>query len=95
MGGGIDHLAIKRGYTPSHFIKMWATDPSERTLARLVISGEIQSGFRRMVRTGLIDRSMEQGVIEFAPLFSPPNFPRDVVDAAKFRLDLGKLGTAS
>ena len=84
-------LSIKRGYKAGHFIEMWMANRSERTLERLVISGEIQSGFARMVEIGLIDWSMEQGVINFAPLFTNP----EVVDAAKFRLNLVKLGLAT
>jgi hypothetical protein len=58
-------LSRAKGYYPTTFEGMrerWGTNEAIR---RLVISGDIQSGFRRMVKEGLLAWSLESAVINF------------------------------
>ena len=78
----------ERGYNPTKFIGMWHADHSPRTIEKLVTSGEIQSGFRRMVRIGLIEWSMEYAVTVFQRTFANP----EIQAAARWRLEQAKKG---
>ena len=53
------------------------------TIKKLVISGDVQSGFVELKRLGLLQWSLEEAVLRYKPLFS-----REHVDAAGFRLSV-------
>lgn len=53
-----------------------------QALSVLVISGEIQTGFRKLVKAGKINDTFESLIVKYKELFS-----KDVVDAAHFRLN--------
>ena len=52
------------------------------SLSRLVVSADLQKGFKVLRDKGLLDKTFEAVVIRFEHLFKP-----DVVQAAKWRLD--------
>lgn len=75
-------LAKEYGYHPTEFIRMCERWKTKEAVRRLVISGEIQSGFKRMKQLGLIDWTIEAAVLNF-----PSQFDAEVQAAAKWRLE--------
>jgi hypothetical protein len=71
-----------KGYYPSEFVRMRARWKTKKAIRRLVISGDIQSGFRRMKDLGLLDWALEAAVLKF-----PNEFDAPVREAARWRLD--------
>ncbi len=69
------------GYYPTTFIGMRQRYGTVNAISRLVVSGDIQSGFRRLVELNLINYTIEQAVITF-----PNEFSVEVYQAAKWRL---------
>ncbi len=69
------------GYHPSIFIEMRARWGTAEAIRRLVVSGDIQSGFRRLLQLGMIEWTIEAAAIKF-----PSIFKRDIREAAQFRL---------
>jgi TfoX/Sxy family transcriptional regulator of competence genes len=57
----------------------WGT---KEAIRRLVISGDIQSGFKKAQELGLLDWSLEAAVLKF-----PDEFDSSVRQAAQWRLD--------
>ena len=80
-------LSKAKGYVPSDFIVMRAKagGNSIPVVSRLVRSGEMQSGFKRMKAIGLLEWSLEALVLKFLNLFQQAD-----IDCAKFRLDVLK-----
>ncbi|MGB8277807.1 MAG: hypothetical protein WCF20_07740 [Methylovirgula sp.] len=74
--------SLAKRYNPTSFIQMRQRWGTQEAVKRLVISGEIQSGFKKMQELGLLEWSVEAGVLKFPALFD-----RETQDAAKFRLD--------
>lgn len=70
-----------KGYFPRTFIQMRERWGTKRAIERLVISGDIQSGFRRLKELDLLDWSIEAAVLNF-----PDHFSKSVREAAEFRL---------
>ncbi|MBJ3774929.1 hypothetical protein [Acuticoccus mangrovi] len=81
-------LSRKRGYSPTTFIQMRRRHGTVDAISRLVVSGDIQSGFRRLDALGLLDWTIEAAVRKF-----PDEFSREVQYAAKWRLDQVKSGS--
>jgi hypothetical protein len=50
-----------------------------------MVSGEIQSGFKRLRQLGLLEWSIEAAVTKF-----PDEFPRQIREAAEWRLQQAK-----
>lgn len=75
-------LSAERGYHPTTFIGMRQRYGTVVAISRLVVSGDIQSGFGRLFELGLLDWTIEAAVTKF-----PDEFSREVVDAAIWRLD--------
>lgn len=71
------------GYHPSDFEGMLANATAVQVAEKLVMGGDIQSGFKRIARMGRIDLSVESIMLEpqFAHLFRPA-----VIEAARWRL---------
>jgi hypothetical protein len=74
------------GYVPTAFISMRDRWGTVEAINRLMRSGQIQSGFRRLRDLGLLQWSIEAAVIRF-----PERFGRSVRAAAQFRLDHSDL----
>lgn len=75
-----DH-AFDAGYNMHVMAMMWRAEPSVHTIERMVLAGPDNSGFRRLYELGLVDRSLEQIVIDHSP-----QFRRSAVTSARLRL---------
>lgn len=62
------------GYHPHDFESMLASTSAVRVAEKLVVSGNIQTGLKRLAQLGRLDLSMEAMVLdpEFAVLFDLP-----------------------
>ena len=76
-------LAGEKGYRPTEFIKMRDRYQTVEAISRLVVSGDIQSGFRRLNELELRDWTIEAAVLKYSNEFTPAVF-----ECAKFRLSL-------
>lgn len=76
--------SITLGYNPTRFTDMLNTWGGVGVARRLVASGEIQDGIRKIVSMGHPELSMESIMLEpqFAPLFTAGE-----LEAAQWRLD--------
>jgi hypothetical protein len=63
-------LSKGRGYNPTTFVGMRHQFGTIDAIERLVQSGEMQSGFKRLKQLGLLDWTIESAVIKFAAEFS-------------------------
>lgn len=71
-----------KGYHPTEFIKMLERYGTIPAIERLVISGEMQTGFRKLLQLGILHEwSMEAGVLKFPNLFT-----KKAQQSAEFRL---------
>ena len=73
--------AQEKDYHPTAFVGMRARRGTLEAISRLVRSGDMQSGFRRMKELGLLDWTIEAAVLKF-----PHEFTRDDRECAFFRL---------
>ena len=60
-----------RGYHPTVFVGMRHQYGTIVAIEKLVESGDVQSGFKRLQALGLIDWSMEAAVLKFPGEFTP------------------------
>jgi len=74
-------VSAENKYFPTNFIAMRARYGTVQAISRLVISGDIQSGFTRMRDLGLIDYTIEAAVLKF-----PDAFGKHERECAEFRL---------
>ena len=77
--------AVERGYPNIGFMQMRARYGTIEAITRLVTSGEIKSGLRRMIELGLAEWTIDAAVAKF-----PERFPEDVQAAAQWRLSTAK-----
>ena len=72
------------GYHPHDFEGMLANTTAAKLAEKLVISGELQTGFKRLAQMGRLDLSVEAIMLgpEYESLFTSP-----VRAAARWRLD--------
>ena len=70
------------GYHPTAFMTMWHNDRSPAPIERLVKSGDQKSGYKRMVKEGLKDWTLEAAVIKY-----PDRFSEAAKAGARFILD--------
>ncbi|SRR6266568_1257889 len=72
------------GYHPHDFEGMLSTASAARVAEKLVTSGELQVGLKRLAQMGRLDLSVESIMLEsqFKPLFNI-----QLRDAARWRLD--------
>jgi hypothetical protein len=80
-------LSAQNGYHPTIFIGMRQRHGTVGAINRLVKSGDIQSGFQKLVELGLTNWTVEMAVTKF-----PYEFSRDVREAAEWRLNQAKAG---
>jgi hypothetical protein len=78
-------LSHENNYHPTAFKGMRTRYGTVAAIERLVISGDIQSGFVRMRQLGLLDWTIEAAVLKF-----PDEFSRGVREAAQWRLEQAK-----
>ena len=72
-------------YHPTTFIGMRGRHGTLIAISRLVVSGDIQSGFKRLCQLGLREWTIESAVLKF-----PEEFSKDVQECAAFRLNQAK-----
>ena len=82
-------ISMENGYHPTAFLEMRSRYGTVSAMDRLMRSGEIQSGFKRLEALGLLDWSVEAGVLRF-----PDEFSCEVREAAKWRLSQARGGTS-
>jgi hypothetical protein len=75
-------LAAAQGYHPTIFVGMRQRHGTVETCRRLIVSGEIQSGFSHMVELGLMQWTVEAAIVWFHDKFSKAER-----EAAQWRLD--------
>jgi hypothetical protein len=63
-------ISRKHGYPPVAFERMRRQIGTLATIKKLVISGELQSGFKKMQELGIIEWSLEQAIRNFPAEFS-------------------------
>jgi hypothetical protein len=79
------------GYVPTAWISMMRGPGGAASAARrLLVSGDVQSGFERLIRMGRTDLTVEQAVLDerWADLFSEAQR-----EAAQWRLNQGSVGS--
>ncbi|MCY4034921.1 MAG: hypothetical protein OXF29_04625 [Hyphomicrobiales bacterium] len=69
-------------YHPTTFIGMRKDSGTVEAIRKLVVSGEIQFGFRRLEECGLLKWSLEAAVLKF-----PEEFTLREQEAARWRLE--------
>ena len=74
-------LSKERGYNPTTFVGMRHQHGTIDAIERLVQSGDLQSGFKRLKQLDLIDWTMESAVTKF-----PTEFSRNARQCAEWRL---------
>jgi hypothetical protein len=75
-------VSIKHGYRPVNFMRMRDDLGALGTIKRLVINGELQSGFRRLKKLGIVEWSLEQAVRNF-----PREFSKAEIECAHWRIE--------
>lgn len=81
-------VARQHGYHPTIFIGMRSRQGTVCAISRLVENGDIQSGFRRLQKLGLLDHTIEAAVLRF-----PKEFSDRTRECAEFRLRIVDEGT--
>lgn len=74
-------LSKQRGYNPTIFVGMRHQYGTVDAIERLVQSGDLQSGFRRLIQLGLLDWTIESAVTKF-----PTEFSHNAKQCAEWRL---------
>ena len=74
-------LAKERGYNPAVFIAMRHQYGTVDAIERLVQSGDLQSGFKRLHQLDLLDWTIESAVTKFSA-----EFTRNARQCAEWRL---------
>jgi hypothetical protein len=83
-------LAKERGYNPAVFIGMRRQYGTVDAIERLVQSGDLQSGFKRLNQLALLDWTIESAVTRF-----PTEFSRNARQCAEWRLQQVQSGRKS
>ena len=74
-------LSKERGYNPTVFVGMRHQYGTVDAIERLVQSGDLQSGFRRLIQLSLLDWTIETAVTKF-----PTEFSHNAKQCAEWRL---------
>ncbi|MEA2915662.1 MAG: hypothetical protein QOJ15_7743 [Bradyrhizobium sp.] len=77
-------VALEDGYHPTTFVQMRERYKTVEAIRRLIRSGELQSGFKRMKELGMLEWTIERAVIQF-----PEHFSGEEIEAARWRLQQG------
>ena len=89
----IDHtikVSREKAYHPTVFIAMQARHGTVTAISRLVESGDVQSGFTRLEKLGLLDATIEAAVLKF-----PDEFSATTRECAQFRLRMVQNGASN
>jgi hypothetical protein len=87
----IDDMIREAGrlkYSPTAFIGMREKYGTQIAIERLVVQGEIQSGFKRLHAIGMLESTIEAAVIMFPDDFKNP----EIRAAAAWRLAQARTG---
>jgi hypothetical protein len=79
--------SVRAGYHPAVFRRMRDQHGLIEAIEKLVQSGEIQSGFRRLNTLNMLEWSIEEAVIRFSDEFTPI-----ALECAEFRIRLASEG---
>lgn len=74
-------VSAEHGYRPRRFMEMRDRYGTIESISRLVRNGDVQSGFSKLNKLGLIDYSIEAAILKF-----PDEFSRQDRECAEFRL---------
>ena len=80
--------SLKKEYPASVFRRMRQQYGTVEAIERLVKDGDIQSGFKALVKLGMRDWTIEAAVLKF-----PGRFSKSARDCAEFRLRVAQEGT--
>jgi hypothetical protein len=80
-------VSAQKAYYPTAFIGMRQRHGTVDAISRLVVSGDVQSGFSKLQRLGLIDYTIEAAVMKF-----PSEFSKQAQECAAFRLRMVQGG---
>ena len=80
----------EHGYRPTAFIGMRSRFGTVGAIDRLVRSGDLKGGFKRLEALGLLEWTVETAVLRF-----PGEFSREVRAAAEWRLSQARTGERS
>jgi hypothetical protein len=80
-------LSAKHNYHPTTFVGMRARYGTHAAIFRLVVSGDLQSGFKRLCELGLKEWTIESAILKF-----PDEFSKEIQECAAFRLGRVKKG---
>ena len=83
-------VARKHDYHPTAFIDMRHRHGTVLAISKLVESGDVQSGFRRLQKLGLLDHTIEAAVLRF-----PDEFSAGTRECAEFRLRMVNEGSGN
>ena len=83
-------VARKHNYHPTAFIEMRHRHGTELAISKLVKSGDVQSGFRRLQKLGLLDHTIETAVLRF-----PDEFSQETRECAEIRLRMVREGSGN
>ena len=72
----------QRDYNPFIFVQMRERHGTVEAMKKLVVSGEVQSGFRRLKELNMLELSIEAAILKF-----PDEFTSEEQDAARWRLE--------
>ena len=75
--------SVLRGYHPHVFVAMRHRHGTVDAITKLVESGDIQSGFKRLKKLGILEWSIEAVIVKF-----PKRFTSRALECAEFRLRL-------
>lgn len=75
--------SVRLGYNPTTFQRMRRDQGTVVAITKLVQSGDMQSGFRRLADLGLLEWSIEAAVMKF-----PERFSIAAHECAEFRMRL-------
>jgi hypothetical protein len=78
----------KKDYPATVFRRMRRDYGTVAAIERLVVDGEIQSGFKALVSLGMRDWTIEAAVLKF-----PARFNKSAVECAEFRLRVAQDGS--
>ena len=80
--------SLKKDYPATVFRRMRRDHGTVGAIERLVIDGDIQSGFKALVKLGMRDWTIEAAVLKF-----PGRFSKSARECAEFRLRVAQDGS--
>lgn len=75
-------LGAQRGYHPTVFMSMRSRYGTRTAMHRLVLNGDVETGFKRLTELGLQDHTVEAGILKFRG-----EFDQSDIECAEWRLN--------